>query len=141
MWNYYTAFLNGKYSNTTYISKIRPESKIPRTPDKTKKQIPRKNTSGNTGTLVPVFRVLTNSTLKIRRTAPKNTTLKSPTKMSGLWNFSIRVQSRSVKIESDPVLPAKFLKIISQIQPWSAHAKPSIFSSHHTKTPLELFCL
>jgi len=50
--------------------------------------------------------------------------------MRGLWNFSVRVQSWSAKIESDPVMICKILKIIGPIQSWSAQVKPCI-----------LFCL
>ena len=66
----------------------------------------------------------------------------SATEMSGLWNFSVRVQSWSDKIESDQVLSAKFLKIISPIQSWSANVKSCIFIlPHEAKELLELFCL
>jgi len=50
----------------------------------------------------------------------------STAEMSGLWNFSVRVQSWSAKVESDPALIRKFLKIISPIQSWSANIKPCI---------------
>ena len=62
--------------------------------------------------------------------------------MIGLWNFSVRVQSWSDKIEFNPVLTAKFFKIISPIQSWSARVKSWIFIlPHEVKPVLELFCL
>ena len=62
--------------------------------------------------------------------------------MSGLWNFSVRVQSWSDKIESDPVLIRKFLKIISPIQYWSVNVKSCIFIlPHEAKELMKLFCL
>jgi len=62
--------------------------------------------------------------------------------MSGLWNFSVRVQPWSEKIESDPVLIRKILKIASLIQSWSAKVKSCIFIlPHEAKELLELFCL
>jgi len=64
------------------------------------------------------------------------------TRDSRLWNFSVRVQSWSDKIESDPVLISKFLKIISPIQSWSAIVKSCIFIwPHEAKKLLKLFCL
>jgi len=62
--------------------------------------------------------------------------------MNGLWKILVRVQSWSDKIESDPVLVRKFLKIISPIQSWSANVKSCIFIlPHEAKELLELFCL
>ena len=66
----------------------------------------------------------------------------SPAEMSGLKNFSVWVQSWFDKIESDPVLIRKCLKIISPIQSWSACLKSCLFSlPHEAKSMLELFCL
>ena len=57
-----------------------------------------------------------------------------PAEMSGLWNFLVRVQSWSDKIESNPVQIRKFLKIMSLIQSRSASVKScSFILPHETK--------
>ena len=58
--------------------------------------------------------------------------------MSGVWNFSVRVQPWSEKIESGPVL-SKFLKIISPIQSWYANVKSWAFLPHEAKALLQPF--
>jgi len=64
------------------------------------------------------------------------------TEMSGLWNFSVRVQSWPDKIEYEPVLIRKFLKFISPIQSWSTSVKSFIFVlPHEAKELLKLFYL
>ena len=64
----------------------------------------------------------------------------SSAEMSGLWNFSFRVQSWSAKVESDPVLIRKFFKIISPIQSWSAHIKPCILFCLMSRASFCNFC-
>jgi len=55
--------------------------------------------------------------------APKGPTWQCVSEMSRLWKFSIRVQSWTQKFYLSPILIRKFLKIISPIQYYSAHAK------------------
>jgi len=62
--------------------------------------------------------------------------------MSRLWNFLVRVQSWSDKIESDPVLIRKIFENHQSDSFLIRPCKSCIFIlPHEAKAPLELFCL
>ena len=61
--------------------------------------------------------------------------------MSGLWNFSVQVQSWPDKIESDPILIRNIFENHQSDPALICQCKKKFILSYETKELLELFCL